>query len=116
MPRRDDVYAIGDVYAIEDVYAIDDAYAKEEVYAILLGLAPTALVATLFIIVPLAFSLYLSLWDWPLLGHQPQFVGLGNWIRLLGDREFWAALRVTALYALGSVPTGYGTSCDSQYA
>jgi multiple sugar transport system permease protein len=88
MPRRDDVYAIDDVRAI------------------MVGLAPTALVATLFIIIPVGFSLYLSLWDWPLLGHQQQFVGLGNWKRLLGDREFWAALRVTALYALGSVPSG----------
>jgi len=79
---------------------------RDDVCAILVGLAPTALVATLFIIVPVGFSLYLSLWDWPLLGHQQQFVGLGNWKRLLGDREFWAALRVTALYALGSVPSG----------
>lgn len=79
---------------------------RDDVYAICVGLAPTALVATLFIIVPVGFSLYLSLWDWPLLGHQQRFVGLGNWIRLLGDQEFWASLKVTALYALGSVPGG----------
>jgi len=79
---------------------------RDDVYAICVGLAPTALVAALFIIVPVGFSLYLSLWDWPLLGHQQRFVGLGNWIRLLGDREFWASLKVTALYALGSVPGG----------
>jgi multiple sugar transport system permease protein len=79
---------------------------RDDVRAIVVGLAPTAVVATLFIIIPIGFSLYLSLWDWPLLGHQPQFVGLDNWLRLLGDREFWAALKVTTLYVLGSVPSG----------
>jgi multiple sugar transport system permease protein len=83
---------------------------RDDLYAILVGLAPTAFVATLFILIPVGFSLFLSLWDWPLLGSQRQFVGLDNWIRLWGDREFWAALKVTALYALGSVPTGAALS------
>jgi ABC-type sugar transport system permease subunit len=77
---------------------------SESRIAILVGLGPTALVAAVFILLPIGFSLYLSLWDWPLLGPHRQFVGLGNWMRLLGDREFWAALKVTALYTLGSVP------------
>lgn len=77
---------------------------REHLYAIVAGLLPTALVAGLFIVFPLVFSLYLSLWDWPLIGSHKQFVGLANWLRLFGDREFWAALRVTAVYTLGSVP------------
>lgn len=76
---------------------------RDDFYAIVVGLAPTVLVATLFIVLPVGFSLYMSLWDWPLLGDQRQFVGLGNWTRLLADREFWAALKVTVLYTLGSV-------------
>lgn len=76
---------------------------RDDFYAIVVGLAPTVLVATLFIVFPVGFSLYMSLWDWPLLGDQRQFVGLGNWTRLLADREFWAALKVTVLYTLGSV-------------
>jgi multiple sugar transport system permease protein len=76
---------------------------RDDLCALAVGLAPTALVATVFIVIPVGFSLYLSLWEWPLLGEQRQFVGLGNWARLVGDREFWAALRVTALYTLGSV-------------
>ncbi len=83
---------------------------RDDLYAIFVGLAPTALIATLFIIVPLVFSIYLSLWDWPLLGSHRQFVGLDNWSRLLGDREFWAALKVTALYTLGSVSTSTAVS------
>ena len=79
---------------------------RDDLYAILVGLAPTVLVASVFIVIPVGFSLYLSLWEWPLLGDQRSFVGLGNWVRLVGDREFWAALKVTALYTLGSVPSG----------
>jgi multiple sugar transport system permease protein len=76
---------------------------RDDLWALVVGLAPTALVAAVFIVIPVGFSLYLSLWEWPLLGEQRQFVGLGNWARLMGDREFWVALRVTALYTLGSV-------------
>lgn len=79
---------------------------RDDSIAIIVGLAPTTFVAIVFIIVPVGFSLYLSLWDWPLLGQQRLFVGLGNWMRLLGDREFWSALEVTVLYTLGSVPAG----------
>jgi ABC-type sugar transport system permease subunit len=38
-----------------------------------------------------------------LLGTRRAFIGLDNWGRLLGDWEFWAALRVTAVYTLASV-------------
>ena len=61
---------------------------RDDVYAIVIGLAPTALVAVFFIIIPVGFSLYLSLWNWPLLGDQRHFISLGNWTRLLGDGEF----------------------------
>jgi ABC-type sugar transport system permease subunit len=60
-------------------------------------------VAIVFIIIPIGFSLYLSLWDWPLLGGRRQFVGLGNWTRLVADPELWGALRVTTFYTVGSV-------------
>lgn len=83
---------------------------RDDLRAIIIGLAPTIFVATLFILIPVGFSLYLSLWDWPLIGSQRHFAGLDNWERLWGDREFWAALKVTGLYALGSVPTGAALS------
>jgi ABC-type sugar transport system permease subunit len=79
---------------------------RDDLYTVLIGLAPTVLVATLFILIPVGFSLYLSLWDWPLIGPGREFIGLDNWGRLWADREFWAALKVTALYALGGVSGG----------
>jgi ABC-type sugar transport system permease subunit len=67
---------------------------RDELSAVAAGLLPTALVAAVFVVFPLGFSLVLSMWDWPLLGLQRQFVGVANWTRLLGDREFWQALRL----------------------
>jgi multiple sugar transport system permease protein len=83
---------------------------RDDLTAILVGLGPAALVSILFIILPVGFSLYLTYYDWPLVGNQPQPVGLNNWWRLVQDPEFWAALKTTALFALGSVPTGAGIS------
>jgi multiple sugar transport system permease protein len=78
---------------------------RDDIWAACVGLAPTAIVATVFILIPVGFSLYLSLWDWPLLGGKRQFIALGNWTRLVGDPEFWGALRVTTFYTVGSVCT-----------
>jgi multiple sugar transport system permease protein len=77
---------------------------RDELWAVVVGLGPTAVVAAVFIFIPIGFSLYLSLWDWPLVGSQRQFTGLANWVRLWHDREFWSALKVTVVYVLGSVP------------
>lgn len=70
----------------------------------LLGLAPTMLVTTVFVLIPIGFSLYLSFWEWPLIGPNREFVGLANYGRLLQSPEFWNAIRVSALYSLGVVP------------
>ncbi len=82
----------------------------EERRAALLTLSPALVVGGLFIFLPIAFSLYLSTWDWPLIGPGRRFVGVENWVRLVADREFWRALGVTTLYVVGSVPTGAALS------
>ena len=79
---------------------------RETATTIVAGLAPTALVALIFVIVPLGISLYVSLWEWPLLRPGREFLGLGNYARLLHSPEFWHALRVTILYAVGVVSLG----------
>ena len=56
-----------------------------------------------FLLFPIASIFFLSLFDWNLLGGH-RFIGLGNYIELLGDRQFWRALGNTLLYALIIVP------------
>lgn len=85
-------------------------FQSEEHRAVLLTLFPALLLGSLFIFLPMVFSLYLSTWDWPLIGSGRRFLGLRNWGRLMADRQFWHALGVTAFYAVGSVPTGAAIS------
>lgn len=74
-----------------------------ESYTLLL---PAYIIFTLFIFVPVARAFYYSLFDYSLLSfYSPKFVGLGNFQRILSDRVFWIALRNTAVYAFGTVPT-----------
>jgi multiple sugar transport system permease protein len=52
---------------------------------------------------PIGASAYLSLTDYKLLG-APNFLGLGNFGRMLADPLFWQSLRVTVSYAVVTVP------------
>lgn len=63
-------------------------------------LAPSALHLALFTLGPLLFTGYLSLHRWDLLASDRPFIGLDNYRELLGDPQFWNALRNTALYSL----------------
>ncbi|WP_232820133.1 carbohydrate ABC transporter permease [Brachybacterium sp. YJGR34] len=65
-----------------------------------LYLGPGMLGFSVFIVLPLLFSLVMSLYDWPLFG-QAEFVGLENYRRMLtGDPAFWASLFTTVLFAI----------------
>lgn len=65
----------------------------------LLFVAPAVALVTVFFVVPLCMTVWMSLHNWPLLG-VPRFVGLGNYERLIGDVRFWAALRFTVYYTV----------------
>ena len=78
----------------------------DERLTVFLGLAPAAIVGLVFVVIPLVISLYVSLWEWPLLRPGREFLGLGNYARLAQTPEFWRALRVTILYAVGVVALG----------
>ncbi len=55
-------------------------------------LLPAALVFTIYVLVPIAQSLWISLHDWDGLG-EPVFVGLGNYRELARDPVFLVALQ-----------------------
>lgn len=63
-------------------------------------LLPSLVHLGLFLIAPLAFSLYLAFHRWELLSASRPFVGFDNFVSLLRGREFWIALRNTALFTL----------------
>ena len=77
-----------------------------------LFLAPAMSFITVFIFVPVIYVAYLSLLRWNLLSSHPQFVGLHNYMYLLGDSNFHMALRNSALVSGAmvfiSLPIGLG--------
>lgn len=67
--------------------------------------APNLAAVAVFLLFPLAFSLYLSFHSWDLFGPM-RFAGLGNYRQLLRDPLFYIALRNTAVFTvLALVPT-----------
>ena len=57
-----------------------------------------------FTLGPMSFSLYMSLFDWPVVGTR-EFVGLGNYQTMLTqDPQFWESLWITTKFALIFVP------------
>lgn len=66
---------------------------------------PAVVIVALLILAPLAYSVFLSLYDWRLLdmSRAKTFVGLDNYWRLFGDRALRVALLNTILFVVGSV-------------
>ena len=69
-----------------------------------LFIAPNMIVFTVFVFVPIVFSFYMSLNEWSLIG-DPIFVGLGNYVDMAQDADFWTAFLNTLVYTVGTVPT-----------
>lgn len=58
----------------------------------------------MFTYIPIVQSVNLSFREWDFLSPTKPFVGFDNYRLLLEGREFWNALKVTAIFALVSVP------------
>ncbi len=66
---------------------------------------PFILGVVAWLLIPAAVAGWLSFQDWNIL-TPPKPVGLKNFQRLLADKLFWQALKVTTNYTLISVPLG----------
>jgi multiple sugar transport system permease protein len=62
-------------------------------------IAPAVALVTLFFVMPVFFTLWMSLHRWPLLG-APRWIGLGNYLRMFDDARFLAALGFTTRYTV----------------
>ena len=66
-------------------------------------LAPTLFVLAVFQLYPMLRAVQMSFTNESLIGQEFTFVGLEQYVRLATDPEFYAMLRVTAIYAFSSV-------------
>jgi multiple sugar transport system permease protein len=65
--------------------------------------APSLIGFLVFFAVPSVRGLLMSFTNWDLL-RPAKFVGVANYVRLLGDADFRHALKVTAYYVLMNIP------------
>lgn len=67
-------------------------------------LAPWLLTLGIFWLYPLLHSFYLSFTRYSTLSNETTWIGLGNYQHLLHDEVFWAALRNTLIFVVGTIP------------
>ena len=63
-------------------------------------LTPATVLLLAFTFGPLLFSLWISLHQWHLVDPVHPFVGLDNYLKLILDGDWWAAMRNTAVFTL----------------
>lgn len=66
--------------------------------ASVLFIAPAATVLVLMLAFPIAYTSYLSFFDWFAAGPPPKFSGFTNYLALLADERFLKALARTLIY------------------
>lgn len=81
---------------------------KKEAYAGFTFASPWLIGFCVFMAYPLIASVYFSLCDYSVL-KAPVWVGLDNYIMLMGDDLFWTSLKNTLLYAVFALPAGMAT-------
>lgn len=69
----------------------------------LLWVSPFLIGAAVFLLVPMALSLYYSMTDYSVL-EPPLWVGAGNYRRMLSDPTFLRVVKNTALYCIIAIP------------
>jgi cellobiose transport system permease protein len=77
----------------------------EEPWAPYLFISPFFILFSVFGIFTLAYTFWVSLHDWSLLGGMNAFVGTDNYLRLLDDPRFWkATVNTFSILLLSTVP------------
>src|SRR5215216_847244 len=77
---------------------------KEEIAAYLF-LSPWIIGFIVFLLVPIAMSLYAAFTEWTIINPPPRWVGLANFVEMFtGDRFFYFSLGVTFRYMLLVLP------------
>ncbi len=67
---------------------------------------PHLVLFCLFVLAPLIYGGFISLFRWHILAKVHPFVGLGNYSAALSDDVFWIAVRNTVLFVVLMVPMG----------
>jgi len=78
-----------------------------------LYISPASVILLAFHLLPVLYALYISLHKWKIV--KSDFLGLGNYAKVLEDPHFWRSLKVTVFYVLGTVPATLAISLFLAY-
>lgn len=67
-------------------------------------ITPVCIHIFIFVIIPIVYAFILSFQEWNMLSPDKDFVGLGNYERMLSDSVFFLSLKNTLWYTVWSVP------------
>lgn len=76
-----------------------------EALTALLFVLPALINFAIFRYFPIIWTFWTSLWDYSMLAGFRNYLGLGNYERLLNDRLFWQSMGVTLRYFIMYVPS-----------
>jgi alpha-1,4-digalacturonate transport system permease protein len=84
-------------------------YSWKKKIAPYLFVLPNLIIFSIFIVFPAIFGFYVSFTEWDVL-TSPEFIGLGNFVKLFQSAEFWAILSRTLIYVFSVVPITFALS------
>ena len=77
---------------------------REEWVTGYLAVFPTAAFFLVFVVFPVAYSLWLSTQNWDGMSPDRRFIGLRNYERMLDQPLFWRSMAQTGVFIVGLVP------------
>lgn len=82
---------------------------RRESLAAALFIGPDLIGLLVFVLLPIAFAIYVSFFDWNLIAPM-KFAGLANYRRMFADSDWWLSLARTLQFALIYVPILFALS------
>lgn len=77
---------------------------KRKTFLVAMGfILPFFILYTIFTIWPVVQGFYVSLHKWGLMGKL-KYIGFDNYTKFIGDKNFWGALRNTAIFTVITTP------------
>lgn len=80
---------------------------KKDAMIFTILMAPATIVFLIFIVWPIMYNIYLSVFEWNMVSPDKKYVGLQNFINLLSDQSFLRSLGNTGWYVLILMVTGF---------
>lgn len=69
----------------------------------ILLLAPAVIFILITVVYPMAYSFFISFFDWNLVYSSPTYIGVTNYIKIYQDVVFWNSLRTSLVFTFSSV-------------